>query len=80
MNDMLTLIMQGFLENANIGEIQYLCYEDKCWYLCRSIIATLKKYVICWSHDLICINVHIITNANFVVDVLVVILPLKVKS
>ena len=61
----LTLIMLGFLENAKIGEIQYLCYGDECWYLCRSITATFRKYIICWSCDLIRINLHTITNADF---------------
>ena len=62
---LLTLIMLGFLENAKNCEIQYLCYGDKCWYLCRAITATLKKYIICSSHDLIFINLHMIKNANF---------------
>ena len=30
----LTRILLGFLENAKIGEIQYLCSGDECWYLC----------------------------------------------
>ena len=42
----LTLIMLGFLENAEIVDIQYLCYGDECWYLCRKKIATIKKYII----------------------------------
>ena len=48
--------MLGYLENAKIGNIQYLCYGDECWYLCRSTTATFRKNTICWSRDLICIN------------------------
>ena len=62
----LTLNMLGFLENAKIGEIQYLCYGDKCWYLCRSITATFTNiYIIFLSLDLICIHLHMIIGANF---------------
>ena len=61
----LTLNMLGFLENATIGEIQYLCYRDECWYLYRSITASFRKYIFFWSCNLICINLHMIKNANF---------------
>ena len=70
----LTLIMQSFLENAKIGEIQYLCDEDECWYICRSITATFRKCIISWSQDIICINLHMTKKCKFLVDVLVVIL------
>ena len=63
--NILTLIMLGFLENAKIGEIQYLWYGDECWYFCTSITATFRKYIIFWSHDIICIDLHMIKNANF---------------
>ena len=70
----LTRIMLGCPENAKIGDIHYLCYGNKCWCICRSIIATFRKYIICWSRDLICINLHIIKKSKFSVDVLVGIL------
>ena len=41
----LALIILGFLENAKIGEIWYLCYGDYCCYICRSIAATFKIYI-----------------------------------
>ena len=47
----LTLIMLAFLENAKIADIQYLCDGDAYCYLCRSITATFRKYIIFWSHD-----------------------------
>ena len=31
---LLTLVILGFLQKAKIGEIQYLCYGDECWYFC----------------------------------------------
>ena len=42
----LTPIMQGFQENAKIGEIQYLCPRAECWYLCRSITAIFRKKIV----------------------------------
>ena len=56
--EILPLIMLGFLENANIGEIQYLSYGDECWYICRSVTVTFRKCIILWSHDPICIYLH----------------------
>ena len=59
---MWTLIMLGFLEYAKIGEIQYLCYGDECWYTCGSRTATFWKDTILGSPDLICISDHFSTT------------------
>ena len=42
--------------------------------------ATVRKYIILWSRDLIYINLHMIKNVFFVVDTLVVLFPLEIKS
>ena len=75
-----SLIMLGFPENAKIGEIQYLCYGDECCFLCRSGTATFRTYIMFWSCYLIFINLHMIKNCKFSVDVLVVIVPIIIKS
>ena len=53
-----TLVNLVSLDNATIGEIQHLYYGDECWYICRSITATFRKYITCWSCNLICMNIH----------------------
>ena len=55
----LTVIVIGLPEHANIGETQYLCYHplDQCSYICGPITATFRKNG-CFC-DLICINLHI---------------------
>ena len=44
-NRKITLLPLGNPENAKISTIQYLCCGDKCWYSCRPITATFRKYI-----------------------------------
>ena len=46
-NKYLTLIIHSFPTIYQIGEMQYLCYRDDCWYFWRPMAAT---FVVTWPN------------------------------